>query len=122
MLVFLYPAMLYGGLFLKNITGKKHASLKNEKRISIRSNITLILGIVEDIVLSQLDFVLTTDASELGSVATGTNPTRGNGKTQISIHKLFTTKNQTYGLKSYCNKWIKAKYIWVKCDNTIEVA
>lgn len=81
MLVFLYPAMLYGGLFLKNITGKKHASLKNEKRISIRSNITLILGIVEDIVLSQLDFVLTTDASELGSVATGTNPTRGNGKT-----------------------------------------
>ena len=34
--------MLYGELFLKNITGKKHVSLKNEKRISMRSNITLI--------------------------------------------------------------------------------
>ena len=60
-----------------------------------------------------IDFISTTDESEMGWSATdGHSPTGGRSE----LKAIF------FALKSYHGKWYKSKHIRTKCDNTTAIA
>ena len=137
-LVSLFPAMPFGKLYYRNLENEKMTALKLKKgnynaklqklgNEAIKElqwwlkNIPLANRAIN---LPEIDFTITTDASEQGWGATdGSTPTGGRWVQSIDHHiNYLELKAIYYGIKSYRKEWIGAKHLRIRSDNTTAIA